>query len=55
MIVIIAALIGATLGGLTARKRGGARLDILQYAASFAIAFAVVGLIATVIIHRAAV
>lgn len=52
MIVFGAALIGAILGALSAKKRGGAPLDIAQYAASFAIAFAVVGMIATVIIHR---
>lgn len=55
MIVLGAALIGAIIGGMTARKRGGNGLDIAQYAASFAIAFAIVGLIATVVIHRMAV
>ncbi len=55
MIVIAAALIGALLGGLTAKKRGGAGADIAQYATSFAIAFALIGLIATVVIHRMAV
>lgn len=55
MIVIAAALIGAVLGGLTARKRGGKAPDIAQYAASFAIAFGLVGLIATIVIHRMAV
>jgi hypothetical protein len=52
MIVIAAALLGALIGGLTARKRGGNRLDIAQYAAGYAMAFIVVGLIATVIIDR---
>ena len=55
MIVIVAALAGAIIGGTTAARRKGSRLDIAQYAASFAIAFAVVGMIATVIIHRAPV
>ena len=43
MIVIAAALLGAIIGGLTARKRGGNRLDIAQYAAGHALAFTVVG------------
>lgn len=55
MIVIAAALFGAVLGGWTARKRGGAGADIAQYAASSGIAFALIGLIATVVIHRLAV
>lgn len=52
MIVIAAALFGAIIGGLTARKRGGNRLDIAQYAAGYALAFTVVGLISTVVIDR---
>ena len=52
MIVIAAALLGAFIGGFTARKRGGNRLDIAQYAAGYALAFTVVGLIATVVIDR---
>jgi len=52
MIIFGAALIGAVLGGLTAKKRGGAMADIAQYATSFGIAFALVGLLATVVIHR---
>ena len=52
MIVIVAAILGALIGGLTARKRGGNTLDIAQYAAGYALAFVVVGLIATVLIDR---
>lgn len=55
MIVIAGALLGAILGAMTARKRNGNKLDMLQYAAGFGIAFALVGLIVTVIIHRMAV
>jgi len=55
MIVIVAAIAGALIGGTTAARRKGSRLDIAQYAASFAIAFAIVGVVATVLIHRAAV
>jgi len=52
MIVIAAAVLGALIGGFTARKRGGNTLDIAQYAAGYALAFVVVGLIATVLIDR---
>lgn len=52
MIVIAGAVIGAILGALTARKRGGNRLDMAQYAAGFAMAFVVVGMVATVLIDR---
>ncbi len=52
MIVIGAALLGAIIGGLTAARRKGNRLDIAQYAAGYAMAFGIVGMIATVIIDR---
>lgn len=52
MIVIVAAIVGAIIGGLTARKRGGNKLDMAQYAAGYALAFVIVGLIATVLIDR---
>jgi hypothetical protein len=52
MIVIAAALLGALIGGLTARKRGGNKLDITQYAAGYALAFVVAGLIVTVLLDR---
>lgn len=55
MIVIGAALLGAIMGGLTARKRGGKPADIAQYAAAYAIAFGVLGVIATLAIHRLAI
>ncbi|APX11275.1 apolipoprotein acyltransferase [Tateyamaria omphalii] len=53
MIVIVAALSGALIGGYTASKRKGNRLDILQYAAGYALAFVIVGMVATVLIDRA--
>lgn len=52
MIVIALALLGAVLGGFTAKKRNGSRADIAQYAAGYAIAFALVGMVATLVIHR---
>ncbi len=54
MIVIGAMLIGAAFGALIARRRGGKGLDMAQYAGSMGIAFAILGLIATVVIERMA-
>lgn len=53
MIVIAGALLGATIGALTAKKRNGNGLDMLQYGAGYALAFTVVGMIITVAIDRA--
>ncbi len=55
MIVIGAALLGAIVGGMTARKRNGKPADIAQYAIVYAIAFSLLGLLATLLIHRASV
>jgi hypothetical protein len=52
MIVIGAAILGILIGGMTARKRGGNRKDIAQYAAGYGMAFLIVGMFATVIIDR---
>ncbi|MDH3264391.1 MAG: hypothetical protein OEM24_10365 [Paracoccaceae bacterium] len=52
MIVIVAFLLGVLWGGFLARRRQGSRLDIAQYAVAFGIAFAIAGLILTVIIER---
>lgn len=54
MIVLAAALIGAALGAWRARRLGGSGLDMAQYAAAHAIAFALAGLILTLVIDRAA-
>ncbi|MDA5556309.1 hypothetical protein [Shimia sp. MMG029] len=54
MFVIIGALLGAVLGGAIAKKRGGKRLDILQYSAVYAMIFAMLGLFVTLAIHRMA-
>lgn len=55
MIVILGLIIGAILGGTIAVRRKGKALDILQYAAVFAIIFAIVALFVTIILHRLAV
>ncbi len=52
MLVIGGLLVGAILGPVQAKKRGGNRLDMLQYGVIYAMIFAVFGLIATVITHR---
>ncbi len=45
--------IGAALGALSARRRGGKRLDLLQWAAVGAIIGGLVGLFATILVLRA--
>lgn len=52
MIIILGAIIGAIIGGTTAYRRKGNKLDIAQYAAGYAMAFIVVSLILTVILDR---
>jgi hypothetical protein len=52
MIIIAGLLGGGTIGALTARKRGGNRLDMAQYAAAFGIAFGLLGLFATILLER---
>ena len=52
MIVIVLGLLGAVIGGLTARKRAGNRKDIAQYAVGYGIAFMIVGIVLTVLIDR---
>ena len=53
MIVVVSALFGAALGVLTAKRRGGNRLDMAQYGGSFAILFALIGLFVTIFLARA--
>ncbi|MEO1733941.1 MAG: apolipoprotein acyltransferase [Pseudomonadota bacterium] len=55
MIVIACGAIGVVLGWYTARKRGGNRWDMAQYAAGYGIAFVLLGLVVTVLVHRAMV
>ena len=47
MIVIGGALLGAIIGAMTARRRKGNTLDMLQYGAGYGLAFSVLGMIAT--------
>lgn len=47
MIILISAIVGACIGVLNARRRKGTMLDQAQYGAAFAIAFAILGLFAT--------
>lgn len=51
---LLGLLIGAALGALNARRRGGKRLDLLQWAAVGAILGGLIGLFATIFVLRAA-
>ncbi|MDR0808980.1 MAG: hypothetical protein LBE86_07630 [Gemmobacter sp.] len=52
MIVITAAILGALIGVFRARAHGGGALDMAQWAAGFAIAFALLAAFATIFIER---
>jgi len=52
MIVFGFALLGVLLGVTAARRRKGNRLDMAQYGAAFGIAFAILGVIVTIVIAR---
>ncbi len=52
MIVAVFAIVGAVIGGFTAKKRGGRGLDIAQYAGSYGLAFGIIGLFVTVFLMR---
>jgi hypothetical protein len=54
MIVLAGMVLGAVLGVMQARRRGGSRLDMLHHAAAFAIAFAILGMFLTILIGRTA-
>lgn len=47
-------IIGALGGALRAKKRGGNRLDMIQYAAIFGMIFGLIGLFITIILARQA-
>ncbi len=52
MLVLAGIVGGAIWGGYVARQTKGNRLDVLQYAASFGIAFGLLAYIASVILLR---
>lgn len=52
MIVIGGFILGAIIGAATALRRGGRKLDALQYGAGFGILFALIGLFATIFLGR---
>ncbi|MEJ1993231.1 MAG: hypothetical protein P8X50_16510 [Maritimibacter sp.] len=52
MIILGFAIIGAVIGGLRARNRGGKGLDMAQYAGVYALIFALIGLFITVYLSR---
>lgn len=52
MIVLFAALFGILLGVFNARKAGGRKLDMAQWGAAYGILFALIGVFATIFIHR---
>ena len=52
MFILLSALAGAVIGGTTAYRREGNRLDIAQYAAGYAMAFTVASMILAVILDR---
>ena len=52
MIIIIAALIGAVWGGWMAKRRGGNRKDIAQYAVVMAVVLTLAAMIVEVVLVR---
>ncbi|MFW2541815.1 apolipoprotein acyltransferase [Primorskyibacter sp. 2E107] len=54
MIVILFALLGAVLGGVTAARRKGTTPDIAQYAVVYAIVCALLGLMLTIGVEKLA-
>jgi hypothetical protein len=52
LIVVLAFLLGAALGWRRAARRGGDRLDRLQYAAAHALAFAIAALALLILAGR---
>ncbi|WP_139236343.1 hypothetical protein [Sedimentitalea nanhaiensis] len=54
MIVIAGIILGAIIGALIARKRGGTPADLAQHAAAAGMAFGVVAMLVTVLIDKLA-
>lgn len=55
MAPLIGMVFGALLGAIVAKRKGGNRLDMAQYAGGFAIIFGLVGLFVAIYLARAAV
>ena len=55
MLVILGAILGAVGGAIIAWRRKGKPADILLYAFVYGLIFALAGLFATLILHRASV
>ncbi|WP_281859695.1 hypothetical protein [Litoreibacter halocynthiae] len=55
MAPLIGMLLGALLGAVVAKRKGGNRLDMAQYAGGFAIIFGLIGLFVAIYLARAAV
>ena len=53
MLWIGGALLGGVIGAQTAKKRGGNKADMAQYATGFGIALGLAGFILTIIIEKA--
>lgn len=54
MIVLVCLILGGVIGAVAAKRRNGNKLDIMQYAAGYAIAAALCGFILTLVIERLA-
>ncbi|MDB5658282.1 MAG: hypothetical protein JWS10_897 [Cypionkella sp.] len=52
MIVLAGLIIGAVLGAVNALRRGGRKMDALQYGAAYAILLGLLGLFLTIYLHR---
>lgn len=52
MVWLVSGLVGVVLGAVTALRRGGRKLDALQYAAGFGIAFTLLGFVVSILIVR---
>lgn len=52
MLTLLAALLGAVRGVFRARALGGKRLDMIQYATGYAIAFGLVAAIGGIVLAR---
>lgn len=50
MIIIAGIVCGAIIGGITAKRREGNRLDIAQYAAGYGIAFGLLAVFVTIFV-----